>query len=126
MRLPPLKDALADGSRVGVGNTNGGGSVNQQVTGSPCQYHEYPGTLTVGEVHTPPGGGEVVTVKFDADSAEAAPQPAQHFSRDVTLSREQAERAGVAAGKKYRASASYITQGTCNPGPYLARPDERQ
>lgn len=124
-----LLTGCADGNRVNVVNTNDDGKAgitarNQQVTGGPCQYRDYPGAVTVKEVRASAGGDEVVTVEFDADASGAAPQPAQHFSRDVPLSREQAARVGVAAGKKYRASAGYITRGTCNPGPYLARPDD--
>lgn len=126
-----LLPGCADGKRVNVVNTNDDGKAgiaakNQQVTGGPCQYRDYPGAVNVKEVRASAGGDEMVTVEFDADASGAAPQPARHFSRDMTLSREQAARMGVAAGKKYRASASYITQGTCDPGPYLARPDEWQ
>lgn len=119
------------GSRVKVVNTNGGDSSNgrttgnQQVTGGPCQYKQYPGTVTVREVHASPAGDEVVTVEFEPD-AGARWILTQRLIKEYQFPREKAEQKGFAVGKKFRAEARFIEHGTCSPGPYLAEPEEWQ
>jgi hypothetical protein len=130
--LPHLAAALllitcAAGCGLKVLNRGDGGNENKPVVmgGKPCRYRDYPGTVTVKEVLAPAqqGDDELVTVEFDADSAAAAPKPVQHFSKRVSLAREQAEKMGLVAGKKYHVAASYIESGTCAPGPDLPQPE---
>lgn len=101
-------------------------------TGGPCRYEDYAGVITVKAVSQEgPGGANdsqpnldrksvVLTVEFRADVESDAPAEARRFEENVAVTQKESEAKGAKVGKKYRASAKYQSQGTCNPGPYLA------
>jgi hypothetical protein len=102
------------------------GCGRQEVTGGNCQYGSYSGTVTVREVQASSESRDDMTVKveFEAAAPNAAPAGVRRFTKDVAIPRPKAEAMGLTAGRKYTASAIYITSGSCAPGPELSSPGE--
>lgn len=101
---------------------------NDPVTGGGCRYARYPGSITVktierdeqvAETSNPARQSVVVTVEFVADS-NSGPTQAARINDTVSITPREAEAKDVKAGKQYRAYSMYLSNGTCNPGPYLA------
>jgi hypothetical protein len=99
-----------------------------EVTGGPCTYEKYPGTITVTDVRyekraparkvadEPEPESVTLTVEFNG----TAPYPAGHVITTIEVTPSQAKEKGVKKGQQYRGYSMYIKSGTCYPGPSLA------
>lgn len=98
------------------------------VTGGPCSYARYPGTLVVKSIErdeqatdvlNPDVQSVLVSVEFTADADSGATHGAS-MTNTVSITPREAEAKDVKVGRQFRAYSMRLTKGTCNPGPYLA------
>jgi hypothetical protein len=102
----------------------------EPIAGGSCNYENYPGTVTIKSVKTPPsqqGNSSInaarnlvlVEYEFAFDKGSYVPFTEKEvFTEEIEITQEQVKEKDVKIGKKYRAGVRYQTSGTCNPGPY--------
>lgn len=113
-----------------IGIAAGGVSTGCPVGGG-CQYKDHQGLVTIQDIQRQSSeksrsepADEQLFVFYTFKAGAEAPEPVSEFSESRLFTRREVEQRGIKTGRQFRAKASYLDRGSCNPGPYLVKPEE--